>query len=127
MKCILYFSLALSLFARLATAADSLTTSPDLRAMVFQFEPQELRDARDRWLAHDPSAVEDVRNLQRRADAALTDGPYTIVHKTHSLPGLDPHEYVSVATYYWPNPATPTGLPYIRRDGPRNPETLEYD
>lgn len=127
MKCVLYFLLALSLFARLAAAADSPTTSPDLRPMVFQCEPRELRDVRDRWLAHEPSAVEDVRNLVRRADAALTDGPYTIVHKTHSLPGLDPHEYVSVATYYWPNPATPTGLPYIRRDGQRNPETLEYD
>jgi len=29
---------------------------------------------------------------------------------------------MSQAPYFWPNPATPDGLPYVRRDGERNPE-----
>jgi hypothetical protein len=29
---------------------------------------------------------------------------------------------MSLAPYWWPNPATPNGLPYIRRDGETNPE-----
>jgi hypothetical protein len=29
---------------------------------------------------------------------------------------------MSMGTYWWPNPKTPNGLPYIRRDGERNPE-----
>ena len=127
MKCVLSLFWILPVFTGIASAAAGPATSPDPLPMVFQCEPTELRDARDHWLAHEPTAVEDVRNLLQRADAALIEGPYTIIHKAHPLPGVDPHEYVSVATYYWPNPDTPTGLPYIRRDGQRNPETAEYD
>lgn len=29
---------------------------------------------------------------------------------------------MSQAPYFWPNPATPDGLPYVGRDGERNPE-----
>src|SRR5512144_3453095 len=29
---------------------------------------------------------------------------------------------MSQAPYFWPDPKTPRGLPYIRRDGERNPE-----
>jgi len=29
---------------------------------------------------------------------------------------------MSIAPYWWPNPNTPNGLPYIRRDGEVNPE-----
>ncbi|MCX7009068.1 MAG: alginate lyase family protein [Kiritimatiellaeota bacterium] len=50
-----------------------------------------------------------------------------VTEKQHPQPGFDPHVYVSLATYYWPDPAKPDGLPYISRDGERNPETEEYD
>jgi len=33
-------------------------------------------------------------------------------------------EYVSLATYWWPNPETENGLPYVRRDGRVNPESM---
>ena len=39
----------------------------------------------------------------------------------------DPHDYVSVATYYWPNPDTPDGLPWVRRDGQFSPHIDDYD
>ena len=29
---------------------------------------------------------------------------------------------MSQAPYFWPDPTKPNGLPYIRRDGERNPE-----
>ena len=29
---------------------------------------------------------------------------------------------MSQAPYWWPDPDTPDGLPYVRRDGERNPE-----
>jgi hypothetical protein len=29
---------------------------------------------------------------------------------------------MSLAPYWWPDPKSPNGLPYIRRDGERNPE-----
>src|SRR5205823_4858471 len=37
----------------------------------------------------------------------------------------DKHDFMSEAPYYWPNPEAPNGLPYIRRDGERNPGTRE--
>src|SRR5262249_40082658 len=32
------------------------------------------------------------------------------------------HDYMSLAPYWWPNPDTKDGLPYIHRDGERNPD-----
>jgi Alginate lyase len=59
-----------------------------------------------------------------RADAqkALSAGPFTVVSKEVTPPSGDKHDYMSQAPYFWPNPKTPNGLPYIRRDGERNPE-----
>jgi hypothetical protein len=37
-------------------------------------------------------------------------------------PSGDKHDYMSQAPYFWPDPKSPNGLPYIRRDGERNPE-----
>ncbi|HTE44258.1 MAG TPA: alginate lyase family protein, partial [Gemmatimonadaceae bacterium] len=31
--------------------------------------------------------------------------------------------YMSMAPYFWPNPATPNGLPFVNRDGEMNPES----
>ena len=42
--------------------------------------------------------------------------------KSVAPPSGDKHDYMSQAPYFWPNPKTPNGLPYVRRDGERNPE-----
>lgn len=52
----------------------------------------------------------------------------SVVDKKVVLPEeIDAHDYVSLATYYWPNPKTPSGLPYISKDGMANPEGEEYE
>jgi len=61
------------------------------------------------------------------AEAALSAGPWSVVDKTSTLPGLDKHDYLSVPPYWWPNPDTPDGLPYVNRDGEVNPERKNYD
>lgn len=60
--------------------------------------------------------------LTRRADQALTRGPFTVTHKDVVPPSGDVHDYVSLSIYWWPDPSSLTGLPYIQRDGVRNPE-----
>lgn len=60
--------------------------------------------------------------LQRDAQKALAGGPFSIMNKGVTPPSGDKHDYMSQAPYFWPNPKTPNGLPYIRRDGERNPE-----
>ncbi|HUB24550.1 MAG TPA: alginate lyase family protein [Tepidisphaeraceae bacterium] len=94
---------------------------------VFQCDGKPLAAAKALYTAGDAATVEVVRAICNRADSMLHDGPFTVVNKTHPLPGVDPHEYVSLAPYFWPNPNTPDGLPYIRHDGERNPETQGYD
>jgi hypothetical protein len=34
---------------------------------------------------------------------------------------------MSMGPYWWPNPETPDGLPYVRRDGEKNPESDAFD
>jgi hypothetical protein len=42
------------------------------------------------------------------------------------VPAPDTHDYMSLATYYWPDPQNPSG-PYVRRDGFANPQGALYD
>ncbi len=60
--------------------------------------------------------------LERDAQKALTSGPFSVTSKTTTPPSGDKHDYMSQAPYFWPDPQRPNGLPYIRRDGERNPE-----
>lgn len=37
-----------------------------------------------------------------------------------------PHDFFSEGDYWWPNPDTADGLPYIRRDGETNPDNFNH-
>ena len=74
------------------------------------------------------SAAAELRaRLVAEAEAALTRGPYSVVDKQSLPPSGDPHDYWHPAPYWWPNPATLDGLPYVRRDGERVPGTELYE
>jgi len=60
--------------------------------------------------------------LERDARKALKSGPFYVTDKATTPPSGDKHDYMSQAPYFWPDPKQPNGLPYIRRDGERNPE-----
>ena len=72
-----------------------------------------LGDA-DLWLAH-----------SRKSDQLFT------VTTKPAAPSVtyscSPHCFYSLGTYWWPNNATPDGLPYVRNDGLVNPDTFKYD
>jgi hypothetical protein len=54
--------------------------------------------------------------------------PYvSVMDKIHIPASGTKHDYMSLARYYWPNPKTSDGLPYIAIDGKVNPEIAEYD
>jgi len=53
---------------------------------------------------------------------AVTDKQFTC----HS-PTRDPHDYVSIGTYWWPSPESSDGLPYVSRDGQLSPDFHLYD
>lgn len=60
--------------------------------------------------------------LLARADAALTMKAPSVLDKSLVAASGNKHDYLSFGPYWWPDPARPDGLPYLRRDGQRNPE-----
>ena len=71
----------------------------------------------------DEAAGKALKKLIADADKALAVTPPSVMQKTKVPPSGDKHDYMSIAPYYWPNPATPDGLPYVRKDGKVNPES----
>ena len=64
-----------------------------------------------------------LKNFKGTADKTLKVGKlYSVMNKKRIPPSGDKHDYMSQAPYWWPDTTKPNGLPYIRRDGERNPE-----
>jgi hypothetical protein len=72
-------------------------------------------------LADDPAIAAAYRDLIARADKALAAKPASVMDKRSIPVSGDRHDYVSLARYWWPNPANPKGA-YVRRDGDTNPD-----
>ena len=72
-------------------------------------------------------APEYLAELFAEADRILEEPELSVTFKT--VPPLtgNPHDYVSLSRYDWPNPDTPDGLPWIKRDGVTNPDYAKYD
>lgn len=63
-----------------------------------------------------------LKSLLNKADKILKDGKlYSVMNKIQLPPSGDKHDYMSTGPYWWPDPTKPDGLPYIRKDGLRNP------
>ena len=74
-----------------------------------------------------PAAPAALACLKAEADRWLGLEPLTVTAKQTPPPSGDLHDYTSMAPYFWPNPETTDGLPYIRRDGETNPEFYTLD
>jgi hypothetical protein len=103
-----------------ARAADGKTAAAGPR--VFCCDPDGLAKAKSRVAAGDPSLKPALERLRREADKALEAGPFSVMDKSLTPPSGDKHDYMSIGPYWWPDPAKPDGLPYVRRDGEVNPE-----
>lgn len=68
-----------------------------------------------------------VDSLQALADRLLATEPVSVMQKKKMPPSGNKHDYYSLGIYWWPNPDTENGLPYIRKDGIVNPEYNDYD
>ncbi len=89
---------------------------------VFLLDAKQLQLTKQRIREVDKSMAEAWRKLQGEAQKALTGGPFSVVTKEPTPPSGNKHDYMSQAPYFWPDPNKAGGLPYIRRDGERNPE-----
>lgn len=64
----------------------------------------------------------DLEFLLADANEMLEMKLLSVMDNSSSPKGVNPHSYVSYAPYWWPNPDTEDGLPYVRRDGRVNQE-----
>ena len=64
-----------------------------------------------------------VHSVIEKANYELARPHSTLITPNHRM-DFETGEYVSLATYWWPNADTGNGLPYIRKDGHVNPETM---
>jgi len=85
-------------------------------------DPVGLEAAKTRVQAGDAALKAPLEALLARAQKALQQAPLSVVSDALVPPSGDRHDYMSVGPYWWPNPATPNGLPYVRKDGEVNPE-----
>ena len=71
----------------------------------------------------DPEKLMALQEVKATADLILKEGKlYSVMNKKKVPPSGDKHDYMSQAPYWWADTTKPDGLPYIRRDGERNPE-----
>ncbi len=68
-----------------------------------------------------------VAAIEAEASAAIARGTFSVLDKTGCAPSGDRRDYWHPAPYWWPNPDSPDGLPYIQRDGQRRPGTNLYE
>jgi len=76
---------------------------------------------------HTPTYQPAYEALIKTAESALVAHYATVMDKVKSPASGNKHDYMSLAIYFWPNPDTKDGLPYINKDGQRNPELKQYD
>jgi hypothetical protein len=100
---------------------DTFAQSPKA-PRVFLFNSQKLAETKQRIQSGDKSFDAALAKLEADARKALQQEPVSVTTKAITPPSDDKHDYMSQAPYFWPDPSKPKGLPYIRRDGQRNPE-----
>lgn len=114
------FGISMAIAIAIATAAPRAVDPPGPR--VFLLDGRALADNAARIKGGNTDLEPALAALRVDAQTALTAGPFSVVQKAATPPSGDKHDYMSQAPYWWRNPKTPDGLPYIRRDGERNPE-----
>jgi len=64
-----------------------------------------------------------LESLLNKVDKLVKEAKlYSVMDKKQVPPSGDKHDYMSTGPYWWPDPTKPDGLPYIKKDGQRNPE-----
>lgn len=66
-------------------------------------------------------------DIIKRANSYLGLVPPSVAQNKSKLDSDSPHNFQSLSPYFWPNPNTRGGRPYIRKDGFSNPEHKSND
>ena len=100
--------------------AGSVATAQSPR--VFLMDGAHLGALKARVQSRDAATLQLLKSLRTKADKLLDMAPLSVMDKPSAPPGGNKHDYMSQAPYFWYDSTKPNGLPYMRKDGQRNPE-----
>ena len=93
---------------------------------VSLFPSELLSGLKSAYINGDKIAVEAVNQFEDEAARYLRMEPLYVTEKSIVPPSGDKRDYMTLSPYWWPDPEKEGGLPYVRRDGERNPEVYNY-
>ncbi|MEO8112342.1 MAG: alginate lyase family protein [Ginsengibacter sp.] len=102
-----------------------LIVNANAQPQVFILNAKRLQEIKHEMLQKDKGILQLVDRLRKQADDLLAMKLISVVDKNFSPVSGDKHDYMSIAPYFWYDSTKPNGLPYMRRDGERNPEILK--
>jgi hypothetical protein len=71
-------------------------------------------------IAKDTDQGQEAKIHKHSSESILKTKIVTLIDRKLPSPSGNAHDYVSFAPYWWPDPSSPTGLPFIRNDGHYN-------
>jgi hypothetical protein len=108
-------------FANSLQAQNSSTNEGDY-PKTLAIDGQVLQKNFELIKANDTDKVKALTSLLKKADKLVLEAKtYSVMDKKQVPPSGDKHDYMSTGPYWWPDPSKPDGMPYIRKDGQRNP------
>jgi hypothetical protein len=117
----LWLSAVIAVVFAVASTLTRPAAAAEVPATCF-WDPRAIATVQQQLAARDPAAVAALADLRKDADKALTAGPFSVMDKQLVPPSGDKHDFTSVGRYYWPNPQTADGLPWVTIDGKPNPD-----
>jgi hypothetical protein len=104
-----------------ACLAPRALAGPNLPQTIV-LSPEVLYESRRKVMAREGAVRPAMIELKKEADAAMKVPVEPVTAKPPTGSDLPAREYRSLAPYWWPDRESRTKLPYVRRDGERNPE-----
>ncbi|MFI5132601.1 MAG: alginate lyase family protein, partial [Chitinophagales bacterium] len=89
---------------------------------VFVMNAGRLMEIKTKIQRQDRAVIPLIDSLKKQADGLLTMKPVSVMDKLFVPVSGNKHDYMSQAPYFWYDSTKPNGLPYMRKDGQRNPE-----
>src|SRR4051794_8879935 len=103
-------------------AATIITNAMAQKPVVFLMDADRLAELKTKARTNDKETATLIASLVKKANSYLSMKPVSVMDKGFTPASGSKHDYMSQAPYFWYDSSKPNGLPYMRKDGQRNPE-----
>ena len=94
----------------------------DAQPKVFIWNANHLQEVKNKVQQKNKETLQLLGRLKKQADKLLDMKLISVMDKEFTPVSGNKHDYMSQAPYFWYDSSKPNGLPYMRKDGQRNPE-----